>query len=136
MDILIERGVDLSKSPLDENWHEGFFQRHPDVKKKHSRSLEFARFAANDPKIYRYYFELFKATCIKYDIQTCDMYNADKKDYAIGVSGDELVVIPFILRTQSRILHEINREWATTIECGSANGFILSLFYIFKAKIR
>ena len=121
-EILQARDVNLLHFPLGKNWHVGFFQRHKNVKKAYSRTLELARYKADSSEIYRHYFELYKATVQQYDVQESDRYNADEKGYAIGVPGRELIVAPASLRRQARSPMDINREWATTIEGGSADG--------------
>jgi hypothetical protein len=135
-EILQARDVNLLHFPLGKNWHVGFFQRHKNVKKAYSRTLELARYKADSPEIYRHHFELYKATVQQYNVQESDRYNADEKGYAIGVPGRELIVAPASLRRQARSPMDINREWATTIEGGSADGWPLLPFIIFKAKKR
>jgi hypothetical protein len=47
--------------------------------------------------------------------------------------GGEYIIIPRDIR-QGRIPHDENREWATSIEAGSALGKLISLFVILAAE--
>jgi hypothetical protein len=86
------------------------------------------------PRItYDDHFAKFKATREKYNIADGDTWNADEKGYGIGMPGGEYIIIPRDIR-QGRIPHDENREWATSIEAGSALGKLISLFVILAAE--
>ena len=68
----------------------------------------------------------------KYSIQRGDRYNVDEKGYGTGIPGKFRIVIPRQIR-EARIPHDISREWSTSIESISDDGFSVPLFVLFKA---
>ncbi len=69
----------------------------------------------------------------KYDIQKEDTYNMDEKGSALSGTGKARVICSRediqVYKTQDG-----NREWATLIECISADSRLLSMFLILKDK--
>ena len=66
----------------------------------------------------------------KYDIQDCDFYNFNETSFMMGVIYDNMIVTRTDRFSQSKQLQSGNREWTTTIEYVSSDGFVLSSFLI------
>ena len=105
------------------------------MKSRYSQPLDKERAAATDPAIIQRWFTLINDVIKEYQIKAGDTYNMDEKGYALGIGGKAKVVVGShdfnAYMTQSG-----SREWATIIECISANGRILKNWIIFKGKRR
>lgn len=79
---------------LGQHWYKNFLARHPELKSQFSRSLPQCRKDAEDPKIFKNWFELYASTVAIYGIAAEDQYNMDEKGVAMGVGDSSKVLIP------------------------------------------
>jgi hypothetical protein len=79
------------------------------------------------------WFEQFEAVIDEFDILPENMYNMDETGFSIGAIKSAYVVINKTEQSQA-VVHPGRQEWATIIECISADGTVLCLFIILKGK--
>ncbi len=129
-EILVDKG---DHRPLGKNWVSKFLGRHSELQSRFSQPLDKDRAATHDPYLLLHWFQLVESVIQKYDIQKEDTYNMDEKGSALGGTGKARVICSRediqVYKTQDG-----NREWATLIECISADSRLLSMFLILKGK--
>jgi len=130
IELLADKG---DMKDLGIHWTEQFLHRFPQLKTKFVAGLDKERAEAQDPDIFRHWFELYKTTVQKYSIKLRNRYNMDEKGIMMGFIGKVKVIISKhdkkIYMTQPG-----NREWASLIECISLDGRKTNPWMIFKAK--
>ena len=84
------------KRPLElsQHWYKNFLTRHLELKVQFARGLNQKWKDTEDLEIIKEWFNLYKATIIKYAIPPGDQYNIDKKGIAIGLGNKIKVLIP------------------------------------------
>jgi hypothetical protein len=118
-------------------WTDQFFRQHPDLKAKFYRGLDQQRALASDLVILSYWFDLYKETIAKYNVNLSDIYNIDEKGILIGLIHKTKVIVSILEARKSCLKNCIqpgNREFVTLIECISTSGRPLSLWVTFKGK--
>src|SRR6266699_5308339 len=109
--------------PVGMNWASRFVRHRLKLKTRFSRAYDFQRAFCEDPKLLKRWFELVKNIRAKYDIQDCDFYNFDETGFMMSVICIVMVVICSDRRGRGKQLQAGNREWSTTIEYISSDGF-------------
>ena len=84
IEILAAKG---SKEELGVHWTDQFFQRHPKLKAKFYGGLDRQRALALDLDIISIWFDLYKLTVAKYNIDSSNIYNIDEKGILIGLDS-------------------------------------------------
>jgi DDE superfamily endonuclease/helix-turn-helix, Psq domain/Tc5 transposase DNA-binding domain len=116
--------------PVGKMWANRFVHRRPDLKTRITRAYDFQRALCEDPDQINAWFQLVANMRTKYGIQDEDFYNFDETGFMMGVICSSMVVTNADRRGRSKQLQPGNREWATTIECASSDGFVLPPFLI------
>src|SRR5256885_27154 len=78
---------------LGVHWTEQFLDRHPQLKSKFVSGLDKERAEAQDPDIFRHWFELYRTTVQKYNVKPRNRYNMDEKGVMMGYIGKVKVII-------------------------------------------
>jgi len=118
-----------SKEELGIHWTDRFFARYPELKAKFYGGLDRQRALASDPDILTAWFNLYKETITKYNINQCDIYNMDEKGILMGLLHKTKVIVSILEARKGAIRGRIqprNREFVTLIECISQTGRLLS----------
>ena len=118
---------------LDKNWVIGFFKRYEELQSRFSQSLNKERVIIHNAEKLLRWFQLVETIIQKHDIQQADIYNIDKKGFALGMT-DKARVICFRNNLHIYIIQNDNKEWASFIEYISDNGRFFDMFVIFKNK--
>ena len=121
--------------PVGRNWVSSFIRRHPELATRLSRGIDYQRVQCEDADKYRAWFELVRDTMAKYGIRDGDAYNFDETGFAMGLISAELVVTSSERRQRARKTQQGSRQWATLIECISANGHCVPPFVILSGKV-
>lgn len=121
--------------PVGKRWAYRFVKSELRLKTRLTRVYDFQRALCEDVNQIKKWFELVKNMCAKYSIQDCDFYNFDETGFMIGViSGTGMVVTSSERRGRAKKLQPGNREWATAIECISADGFVIPPMLVVQGK--
>jgi hypothetical protein len=140
---LVSRVVDMAHeilkargdyNPLGKHWIQKFFLRAPELNTRWSQPLDKDRCSGMTYEIVNDWFELIEGVQKEYHIEKADTYNMDEKGFNLGSIGKEKVACTKE-NVHVYINEPTNREWVSLIECISADGRILPVFIIFKAKI-
>src|SRR6266480_1859128 len=130
IELLADKG---DTADLGVHWTKQFIHRHPELKSKFVTGLDKERVEAQNRDIFCHWFELYKTTVEKYNIQPRNRYNMDEKGVMMGFIGKVRVIVSKhdkkIYMTQPG-----NREWVSLIECISLDGRLTRPWVIFKAK--
>jgi hypothetical protein len=103
------------------------------LKSKFVAGLDKERAEAQDPDIFKDWYELYKTTCQKYRIKQRNRYNMDEKGVMMGfISKVKVIVSKYDKKVY--MIQPGNREWVSLIECISLNGRRTRPWVIFKAK--
>lgn len=134
--LLVEHG--RSPDLLGANWVQKFLKRHPVLRSVFAQALDKERALMHDKDKLKAWFELFQAKCEEYGIELEDIYNMDEKGFALGlIRAIRVVTCTKKDRNASTFLTQCgNREWASLIECISADGRKLEPWIIFKGKMQ
>ena len=79
---------------LEDRWVDRWLQKHPELNKKWSRGLDQCRHDAFDYGKAERWFKLFKNTREQYNVQDKNIYNMDKKRFAISKTDTAKIIIP------------------------------------------
>ena len=122
------------EKPVGKLWAHRFVQRRPELKTRLSRAYDFQRALCEDPDQINAWFRLVANMRAKYGIQDCDFYNFDETGFMMGMICGNMVVTSSERKGRAKQLQAGNREWATAIECVSADGFALPPFLVVQGK--
>ena len=128
-ELLMAKG---DKAPLGDHYYQKFLKRHSEFSTKWKRNLDQVRKDAEQPAIFRHWFDLFLSIRTKHGIADEDIYNMDEKGFAMGIADSAKVIIK--RGTMPFNVHAGNRDWVSLIECVSGCGRILSAYIIFPGK--
>lgn len=120
--------------PVGKNWPYRFVRDQPMLRTRFSRVYDFQRALCEDPELIGKWFELVANMRAKYGIPDSDLYNFDETGFMMGVISSSMVVTSSERKGRTKQLQAGNREWATAIECISADGFVLPPFLILQGK--
>jgi hypothetical protein len=115
------------------HWTDQFLSRHPELKTKFVSGLDKERAEAQDPEIFRHWFDLYKDTVRKYNIKPRNQHNMDEKGVMMGFIGKVKVILSKYEK-KGYMTQPGNREWVSLIECISLDGRRTRPWVIFKAK--
>jgi hypothetical protein len=123
-----------SASPIGTRWAYRFVANEPRLKTRRSRTYDIQRALCEDPDLINKWFELVKNMRAKYGIQDCDFYNFDETGFMMGMICSNMVVTSSDRKGRAKQLQAGNREWATAIECVSADGFVVPPFLVVQGQ--
>lgn len=129
-ELLVAKG---DTADLGVHWTDQFLHRHPELRTKFVTGLDKERAEAEDPDIFKDWFELYKATVQKYSVKPQNRYNMDEKGIMMGFIGKVKVIISKYEK-KVYMVQPGNREWVSLIECISLDGRRTRPWVIFKAK--
>jgi len=116
-----------------QHWIIRFLDRHPTIASCFAGRIDQEREVAGKPDGIQSFFNRLGEVRSRYHIAVEDIWNADEKDFALGVSKKGKVICGARQRNP-RIRHPGNREWVTLMETISANRKGLSPLYIYKGE--
>lgn len=120
--------------PVGKQWPYRFVRNHPKLKTRLSRSYDYQRALCEDPNLINDWFRLVANMRAKYGIDDTDLYNFDETGFMMGIICSNMVVTRTDRRGKPKKIQPGNREWATAIECVSADGFVLPPFLLVQGK--
>jgi hypothetical protein len=123
---------------IGKNWIYRFYNEHPSIKARLSRSRDVQRVKNEDLYIIKPWFERVLETWQKYGITEEDTYNFDKTGFAIGLitgSRSSKVITSSESVGRATVIEPGNRTWSTVIECINASGWALPPFVILEGKV-
>ncbi|KAI0998539.1 hypothetical protein K3495_g9656 [Podosphaera aphanis] len=97
--------------------------------KGHQRALQ------ENPDVINTWFQFFRETIAKYDIQDADTHNFDETGFQIGGIGSMKVVTGSERRYRSQLVQSGDREWVTVIQGICAAGYAIPPFIIYKGRV-
>ncbi|ERF77080.1 hypothetical protein EPUS_06298 [Endocarpon pusillum Z07020] len=123
---------DTEAPEIGHNWHRRMLARNPSIKRILSRPPARVRTA----KLMRKdtldeFFALYSDLRKTHAIASTDVYNMDEKGLLTGANQQSSVLIPMEKR-QAYMRQEGNRQWASVLECISADGEALPAWMVFK----
>lgn len=121
--------------PLGVNWHEGFEDRHPDIRKILSSALDRQRALSNTVTGYEIYWENLVSIIIKYNIPPENIWNFDEKGFIIGLCGRYIVYCRRSRENPGRLPQTGNRQSTTDGETISAAGKVIPPYIINRGKV-
>jgi hypothetical protein len=139
VDRLRKMAVELLKdkgdtTDLGTHWTEQFLNRYSEVQSRFVSPLDGRRAEAQDPEIYRHWFQLYKATVEEYKIKPENRYNMDEKGVLMGCIGKVRVIVSKYDK-KAFMTEPGSREWVSLIECVSLDGRRTRPWIIFKGKL-
>jgi hypothetical protein len=142
--MLIETSPSSPLQPLGQNWVSKFKNRHPEVVKAWSISLDQSRYDGTRPELLRQWFIEYQAIMDKNRYLPENVYNMDETGISIGTSqrsqvlvivdkqGDALASSETSGYKPYKVTHG-RTEWVTSVETICSDGTMLPPFIIFKA---
>ena len=119
--------------PVSQNWITRFPTYNLELAAKLSTWLERQPLYVKDLALLQYYFtKLGHLICI-HNLQACQMFNMDEKEFLMGLATWAKVLC-WRGRRNFYVMHDGKRELVTVIETVSSRGAALSLFVINKSK--
>lgn len=105
-----------SAEVVGHNWHEGFLRRNPSIKAVKGRKIEMDRIESATPDAIHEYFDRLEDVVAQYSIKSHNTYNFDEHGVAIGVIGNEIVLVNADTPKSVFTKEDGSREWVTIIE--------------------
>ena len=90
IELLVEKG---DTADLGIYYTEQFLHQHPQLKSKFVTELNKQQAKAQNPDIFKHWFELYRTTVQKYNIKPQNCYNMNEKGILSGVIGKVKVII-------------------------------------------
>ena len=116
------------------HWVNRFIRRHPELKSRYTRKLDYQRAKCEDSKLIKAWFARVQETIEKYGIMKENIYNMDETGFQMGVASTTKVVCGSETKqSHARALQPGNREWVTAIVAVNAMGWSLPPQIIFAA---
>ncbi|VBB84317.1 Putative protein of unknown function [Podospora comata] len=127
--LLAEQG---DPNPLGKHWVSHFIGRHPDIKTKVGKKIDYARVNEATPENINKFFDLYSTVDW---IKPRHRYNHDEVGIMEG-QGENGLVIGSSKRDKKSVYVKQNgrRTWTTILECISQDGRVLPPGVIFKGK--
>ena len=133
--LLSKRDTTSPPTTVGVKWVSNFTKRTPELKTCFARRYNYQRAKTEDPKILNAWFQQVNEAIQKYGIASSDIYNFDETGFAMGVITTAKVITRSSTPGKPFLLQPGNREWVTSIEYISSNGWALPPCIIFKGKV-
>jgi transposase len=136
--LIFHRGSLTSPPELGKHWVYRFLSRHPALKACLTRKRDLQRVRQEDPRVIQPWFNLIQRTIERYGIIPADTYNFDETGFAQGLiygSDARKAVRSSDYVGRIVVTPPGDREWATSIECANALGWMIPSFLIFAGKV-
>ena len=73
---------------LGRGWLDGFYRRHPEVKTKYSKGLNYVRTVkGNDIKMLEHFYKMLLEVVAEFSIKAGNTYNIDEIGFMLGISA-------------------------------------------------
>jgi hypothetical protein len=118
---------------IGKNWITRFLQRHPTIKSKVGRKIEYLRAQNTSAECLQSFFDHFSAVVTRHSITPTNIWNFDEHGLGMGVCTNQRV-IGQSATARSYVKAPENRDWVTIIEACSADGRTIDPFILFKGK--
>ena len=118
---------------IGDSWVQRFIHRHPEFETACSQTIEAARIRDVTKDGLNWWFNEFEKTIKEKNIRVDDMYNMDETGFAIGVVERSYVVVNKTSKKRYRA-QPGRQEWASVVECVSADGESIPPFIILKGE--
>ena len=123
---------------LGRAWLESFYQRHPEIKTRYTKPLDYVRACKGDNYlIVKMFFTLYYTIVDEYGVETEHVYNMDEIGFMMGFAASAKVIeIVRNPRKDTGVLYHLqdgNREMVTVIECICADGSSVSPTIIYRS---
>lgn len=120
-------------SKIGNHWISRFLKRHPSIRSKVGKPIDYLRIEAATPESLIPFFERFLALMEQYQIKPGNLWNMDETGVAIGICSNQTVLGTSETK-QSYKKSPQNRDWSTVIEACSAAGLDIPPVVIFKGQ--
>ena len=120
-------------SYIGKNWLTRFMTRHPDVRTKIGRKIDYQRVENTQPEILKPWFDAFEALVDQYQVDSANIWNMDESGLGLGRCTNQQIV-GGSKSGRTYVKSPETREWVTIIEVVSATGRALRPTVIFKGK--
>ena len=120
-------------SSIGVNWIQRFLIRHPELKSKVGRKIEYLRVENTSPEALQAFFDYFWAVMTHHHIDIANIWNCDEHGLGMGVCTNQRV-IGSTQKSRSYIKTPENRDWVTIIEACSIDGRSTDPLILFKGK--
>lgn len=120
---------------IDDHWTIYFIARQPKIATTITCAVDNTHVLVITKTTIHQYFDILEEAIYTDDIQPEDTWNFDEKGFVIGHDGlkNKKIIIPVKTKQPMR-QQEGSRKWVTLIECISASGSYLPVFYITPGK--
>lgn len=118
---------------LGKNWVTAFLQRNPRVASVVGKKIEAARVRNASVAEIQAFFDLFKRTCERLNVDLNNVWNMDETGIALGVCSNSQVLASAQKKKAYKATPE-NREWVSIIEAISSDGRRINPVIIFKGN--
>ena len=129
---------EMSHTSVGDTWVTDFLNRHTDtLLYKWTTAMDKVRHAADNSDKYSAYFNLLHHKIEEYHVRAADIYNMDKKGFAIGLVARSKRIFSkqlYKMQKNRQSLQDGNREWLTLLASICADGSALPLGLIFTGK--
>lgn len=120
-------------STIGKNWTTRFLQRHPDIKSKVGRKIEYLRAQNTTSESLQTFFNLFHDVVTRHSINATNIWNFDEHGLGMGVCTNQRVM-GRSATARSYIKSPENRDWVSIVEACSTDGRIIDPLILFKGK--
>ena len=120
--------------PVGKLWAHNFVKRHPSLRTRFARRLDYQRAKCEDSKIIGEWFSLVRNMKAKHGILDDDVYNFDETGFMMGIICAGMVVTTSDGGSKAKLAQPGNREWATVIQGVNALGWAIPPFIILATK--
>ncbi|TVY93491.1 hypothetical protein LAWI1_G001484 [Lachnellula willkommii] len=125
--------TDRAIKPPNKNWSQAFERRHPDLKARRVRAMDWSRYDKNIYNKITHWFEVIEKELRRPDIDPRNVYNMDETGVMLSMLDGAKVLVGKDDRRDYRGAR-VKREMVTAIECVSAAGESLKPMVIWPAK--
>ena len=129
---LISKASD-GPSLIGQNWITRFLTRHPNIKSKVGRKIDYLRAENTSPEALRAFFDHFWTVMTSHDVQLSNIWNFDEHGLGMGVCTNQRV-LGSTQRPRSYLKTPENRDWVSIIEACSIDGRSTDPLILFKGK--
>lgn len=120
---------------LGKNWHEGFEERNPDIRKILSCALDRQRVLSNNRTGYEAYWQNRVSIIVKYNIPPENIWNYDEKGFIIALCGRYIVYCWIDRQNPRKLIQSGNRQNITDGETISAARRVIPSYIITRGKV-
>lgn len=121
----------VPRLPIGQEWVLRFIKRHDQLRSQFGRRVESARLSCATEPVITAWFDAFKDTVKRFNIQEKDIYNMDETGFCIGTMESTRIIVDSSCCTRYQA-HSGRQEWVSILECVCADGSSITPLVIFK----